>query len=85
MTGYVIRVQNTKVDSILYLNSWAFEGDTKFVDFTYNINEALMIPSKDLYNFFEGLIRVVKGDKFKCEIVRVQRITVIVEPNLNLA
>ena len=85
MIGYLIKATNTKNSSILYLNSWAFEGDTKFVDFTYNINEALMIPSKDSYNFFKGLIRVLKGDKFKCEIVRVHRITVIVEPNMNLA
>lgn len=87
MTGYLIKATNTKDGSILYLNSWASEGDNKFVDFTYNVNEAMFLSNNDnkVIDFFKNLIKSLKGDKYKCEVVRVQRITVIVEPNMNLA
>ena len=86
MSYYVIRVNNTKNDSIFYLNSWIFESNMRSVDFTYNLNEAMILPNDDnkVFDFLKGLIQSIRGDHYECSLVRVQRITTIVEPNTNL-
>lgn len=87
MTGYLIKATDTENGSILYLSGWVDENDTTSVDLTYNINEATFLTTSidNVNNYFINLIKAVKGDKYKCEVVKVQRTTVIVESNMNLA